>query len=286
MQHPLILVMGPLRSGTTLMTQWLANTGLMAYPTNLLSRFFRAPIVGAKIQLLLTDPRFNFRDELGEFAQQAEYLSENGKTKGVLAPNEFWYFWRRFLAEPRRDVWTDAELKKSMDFSTMLAELRGMIEVFNKPFAAKGMLFNYNIPCLNSVIDRVVFVQVKRDPLTNVASALDARRRQLGDERHWYSFDIPEKESLRELEPVAQVAGQIHYINQAIERGLQSVEESRKMTVQYEDFCANPKAVFDTLVHKLGWQDCHYTGAERFDVSRQITPEQSAVIASAVGRFS
>ena len=56
-----IFVMGPLRSGTTLFTQWLANTGLAAYPTNMLSRFFGAPLVGAKIQQLLTDPRYNFR---------------------------------------------------------------------------------------------------------------------------------------------------------------------------------------------------------------------------------
>ena len=45
-----IFVMGPLRSGTTLFTQWLASSGLVAYPTDLLSRFFGAPLVGAKIQ--------------------------------------------------------------------------------------------------------------------------------------------------------------------------------------------------------------------------------------------
>lgn len=46
--HPVIFVMGPLRSGTTLFMQWLANTGLVAYPTNLLSRFYQAPVLGAK----------------------------------------------------------------------------------------------------------------------------------------------------------------------------------------------------------------------------------------------
>ena len=35
-RFPLILVMGPMRSGTTLFLQWLANTGIIAYPTNLL----------------------------------------------------------------------------------------------------------------------------------------------------------------------------------------------------------------------------------------------------------
>ena len=92
MESPLILVMGPLRSGTTLMTQWLANTGLVSYPSNLLSRFYHAPIIGAKIQLLLTDPRFNFRDELSEFSQRSEYKSENGKTVGVLAPKRILVF--------------------------------------------------------------------------------------------------------------------------------------------------------------------------------------------------
>ena len=52
---PLIFIMGPHRSGSTLITQWLSNLGSIAYPTNLMSRFYKAPIIGSKIQLLLTD---------------------------------------------------------------------------------------------------------------------------------------------------------------------------------------------------------------------------------------
>jgi len=283
--YPLILVMGPLRSGTTLFTQWLANTGLVAYPTNLLSRFYQAPIIGAKIQLLLTDPRFNFRDELSEFTQQVEYQSENGKTKGVLAPNEFWYFWRRFLAEPGRDVWTDEELRQTMDTRTMLAELAGMMEVFQKPFAAKGMLFNYNIPFLDSVFDKVLFVQVKRDPVTNVASVLEARKRQLGDEAAWYSFKIPEYEQLQGLDPITQAAGQVHYINQAVTRGLEKVKESRKLVVQYEDFCAAPERLFEQLVRKTGLPETRYTGPASFRVTRSDELPQRVVIEKALSRF-
>ncbi|GAB1232682.1 hypothetical protein UT4_11480 [Ferrigenium sp. UT4] len=268
LQHPVILVMGPMRSGTTLFMQWLANTGLVAYPTNLLSRFYQAPIIGAKIQLLLTDPRFNFRDELGEFVQQAEYRSENGKTKGVLAPNEFWYFWRRFLAEPGRDVWTDEELRQSMETRTMLAELAGMMQVFQKPFAAKGMLFNYNIPFLDSVLDKVLFVQIKRDPVANVASVLDARKRQLGSEEAWYSFKIPEYETLKDLDPVMQAAGQVHYINRAVEAGLEVVAENRKLVVQYEDFCEAPEEYFNLLMQKLRFAGESYQGEARFRVTK------------------
>ncbi len=269
MPYPVILVMGPLRSGTTLFTQWLANTGLVAYPTNLLSRFYQAPIIGAKIQLLLTDPRYNFRDELGEFVQQAEYRSENGKTKGVLAPNEFWYFWRRFLAEPGRDVWSDDELRQSMDTRTLLAELGGTMEVFGKPFAAKGMLFNYNIPFLDSIFDKVLFVQIRRDPVANVASVLEARKRQLGSEEAWYSFKIPEYEQLQGLDPVSQVAGQVHYINRAVSAGLEKVPEQRKLVVDYEGFCADPEKVFESLCEKIGLKGAVYQGQRSFSVTRE-----------------
>jgi hypothetical protein len=288
MRYPLILVMGPLRSGTTLFTQWLANTGLFAYPTNLLSRFYQAPIIGAKIQLLLTDPRYNFRNELGEFARQSEYISENGKTIGALAPNEFWYFWRRFLADPRRDVWTDDALRQGMDTRTMLAELAGMMDVFQKPFAAKGMLFNYNIPFLDSILDKVLFVHIKRDPVTNVASVLDARKRQLGSEAEWYSFRIPEYEQLNSLDPIAQAAGQVHYINQAVSTGMDAVAESRKLIVQYEDFCHSPRQVFDGLAEKLGSSVVYgdYQGPEKFNLGRDANVLRGSEIEKALSGFA
>jgi len=52
-QSPDLMVqceVGALRSGTTLFMQWLANTGVFSYPTNILSQFFGAPVIGAKIQ--------------------------------------------------------------------------------------------------------------------------------------------------------------------------------------------------------------------------------------------
>ena len=36
----------------------------VGYPTNILARFFGAPVVGAQIQLLLTDPRYKYRNEI------------------------------------------------------------------------------------------------------------------------------------------------------------------------------------------------------------------------------
>lgn len=276
-EYPLIFVMGSLRSGTTLMTQWLANLGF-AYPTNLMSRFYKTPIIASKIQLLLTDERYNYRNELRDFNSGIDFSSENGKTKGALAPNEFWYFWRRFLPFKELDYLPTQELFEKVDIDTLKSEFAGIVDVFQKPFALKGMILNYNIDFLDKLFDKAIFIYTKRDPLTNIESALKAREKQLGSIDEWYSFKIPEYEELKKLNPYEQVAGQIYYINKAIETELENVAEHKKMTINYEEFCENPKKFYDELVSKLKSQGCEidskYKGEDKFEVTRKSVDDE------------
>lgn len=284
--HPIVFIMGPLRSGTTLFTQWLAHSGIVAYPTNILSRFYGAPLIGAQIQLLLTDPRFNFRNEILDFNGSISFSSENGKTQGALAPNEFWYFWRRFLPFKELDWLPDEELFRVVDKENLVGELTTITRVFGKPFALKAMILNYNIPFLDAVFEKALFVQVKRDPVTNVASILEARKRQLGSEREWYSFKIPEYPRLKDLDPISQSAGQLHYINKAVTQGMATVKESRKLVVQYEDFCRNPRGVFDQLTKKLRIDHTDkYRGPEQFKRTRADDLPNEATIEKALALF-
>ncbi len=277
-EYPLIFVMGSLRSGTTLMTQWLANLGF-AYPTNLMSRFYKTPIIASKIQLLLTDERYNYRNELRDFNSGIDFSSENGKTKGALAPNEFWYFWRRFLPFKELDYLPTQELFEKVDIDTLKSEFAGMTEVFQKPFALKGMILNYNIDFLDKVFDKAIFIYTKRDPLTNIESALEAREKQLGSIDEWYSFKIPEYEELKKLNPYEQLAGQIYYINKAVENGLENVANHKKLIVNYENFCENPKRFYDELVNKLKFQGCEidskYKGEDKFEVTRKSVSDKN-----------
>lgn len=278
--YPILFVMGAFRSGTTLMTQWLAATGEVAYPTNLLSRFYGAPILGAKIQRLLTDEKYNFRNEILDFNSPINYRSENGKTRGALAPNEFWYFWRRFLQyDTEVEYIEDEKLLQQENTIVMRNELMGITEVFEKPFVLKGMICNYNIGFLNKLFDKVLFIYMKRNPYTNIESALKARERQLGNCSEWYSFKIPEYPELKKIKnPAKQVAGQIYHINHAIQIGLNQVAEDKKMTIEYEDFCENPEKYYLQIVKKLAEQGCEinpvYKGESQFKITREsIDPE-------------
>lgn len=285
--HPIVFIMGPLRSGTTLLSQWLAATGVVSYPTNLLSRFYQAPAVGALVQLLLTDPRYNFRDEILDFIAPIDFRSENGKTRGALAPNEFWYFWRRFLPFGELDWLPDEQLRKLVDSDLLVHELYSISRVFQKPFALKGMILNYNIPFLDEIFAKALFIQTARDPVANIASVLDARKRQYGDENSWYSFKIPEYPELKTLDALHQSAGQVHYINRAVSQGMSRVHESRKMIVEYEAFCQNPRAVYQNVLTKLGLSVAEhpYRGPAQFDSSRSVDPDSASRIKEVMDRL-
>jgi len=270
-EHPIIFVMGPHRSGSTLFMQWIANAGNFAYPTNLLSRFYAAPIIGAKIQLLLTDPRYNFRDEILDFNSSISFESENGKTKGATSPNEFWYFWRRFLPFGEIDWLPNDELMKVVDTGTLVGELTGLTRVYKKPLALKAMILNYNIEFLNKIFKKAIFIYTKRNPISNIESALDARIKQTGSIDNWYSFKIPEYSELKKLKPEEQVAGQIYYINKAVSEGLKPVPEEKKLVVPYEDFCSDPGSVYlelKNLLSKQGSVIGEYKGEKSFKISR------------------
>ncbi|PAU72286.1 sulfotransferase [Vreelandella alkaliphila] len=246
-----IFVMGPLRSGTTLFTQWLANTGLAAYPTNMLSRFFGAPLVGAKIQQLLTDPRYNFRNEIMDFNSDINFSSDNGKTKGALAPNEFWYFWRRFLPFDEMDYMPADELRQKANLAGFRDELNALANIFEKPFAMKAMIMNQNIPELAEQFDKPLFIWIRRDPIFNIQSALEARKRQYGDINTWYSFKIKEYPHLKDLNPLESVAGQIAAINRSVEQGFSALPDHKKLVVRYEDFCQRPEHYYNEITRRL-----------------------------------
>jgi hypothetical protein len=127
-----------------------------------------------------------------------------------------------------------------------------------------------------------------RDPLSNVESVLEARERQHGNMEQWYSFRIPEYEELKDLGPCEQVAGQVFYINKAIEKGLERVDDSRKLTVEYEEFCSNPKEVFCELSGKLAQNGYtvteKYELEDRFDLSRKRSDNPGVL--TAYNRFA
>ncbi|MEW5834106.1 MAG: sulfotransferase [Pseudomonadota bacterium] len=277
---PVIFVVGPPRSGTTLVTQWLAASGRLAWPTNLLSRFYAAPYLGARIQQLLTDPRFNYRNELLGEHSVASFDSDLGKTRGLLQPNEFWYFWRRFF--PLR--WPEplsAEQVAEVDGCGFVAGLAAIEAAFGKPFAAKAMLLQYNLTLLAELLPTSIFLHVHRDPVDNGLSILRARERFWGTNTHWYSARPPGTEDLLDRDPFEQVAGQILFTHRSIDAELRALPAYRTLRIDYESFCRDTAPTWSALVERCARQgfalDAEHDAPRTFSAQK---PHASAEVRS------
>lgn len=267
-RHPVVLVVGGPRSGSTLTMQTLAATGAYTYPTNLLSRFASAPAIGATIQALLTDPRYDFKGELADVGGPITFRSALGKSSGALQPNEFWYLWRRFfpISEPRR---LSVDELDRVDGRGFLAALAGMEAPWDRPLALKGMLLQQNLGYLADLLDRVVFVDVRRHPLFQCQSILNARESFFGTRDRWYSIKPPEYDELARLDPIRQVAGQVFHTRRRLDADLARQGDERVVVMDYADFCDRPAALHERIAVRVaalgGPEPAPYVGPDRFD---------------------
>lgn len=158
-----------------------------------------------------------------------------------------------------------------------------MGNVLGRPLAMKALILNYNVDFLASLFENAIFIHSSREPLANIASGLDARRRQYGSIDPWCSFKIREYPQLKELTPHEQVAGQIHYINDTVEKGLSQLPEHRRVAVDYEAFCHKPAVYYHYLRERLALFGHEfpmtYDGPGHFDVTRKAISDPAIIAA-------
>lgn len=243
-------IVGCARSGSTLLYQYLAKTNLFAYPTNLVSRFYYAPYVGARVQQLLLD-----NDSKGEIFNiennQFEYESKLGKTSGAGAPHEFWYFWDRFFKFDDLQQLSEKS-KKNINWELFNKELHAFESAFDKPILMKAMKLNWHLDLLVKNIPNVHIIFIKRDVLYNAQSLLQAREDFFGNKESWYSFKTENYSELNKLSPEKQVVHQVFGTNKAIQQQLDLLEKSQYTTINYEDFCESPNELMINLYKSAG----------------------------------
>ena len=280
-QMPVLLIFGCPRSGTTLFLQWLASLGTFGYPSNLIARFFGNPAFGCEVQKALVD--FDKGNQLGLADTSGEYSSSLGRTKGALAPSEFWYYWRRFFKFDDVQQLSEEGIN-AVDSQSFLNGLGAMEQAMGKPLAMKGMLLNWHIQYLNSISNNFIFVSIKRD-LNDVAkSMLACRERFTGSREEWWSFKPPHYEEWLTLSPPEQVALQAYHTQAAVDAGMLGIPKERSLEVSYKSFCNDPKSAFEGLrdvYEGLGYTiPSNYWGAENFTnkTSHNISNEDSNLI--------
>jgi len=232
-----LLIVGAPRSGTTYLSQLLASRHEFGYISNLMARFFGAPLTGAWLQSRL------IRNEMSELSSLS---SAHGVTRRVFEPHEFGYFWARHMPFAGNN---HEECDRKMIPTRLLSlerELCGIAGVFGKPVVYKSVL-----PAM--VLDVVLqhtslfVVHLVRDRRSVVNSILAARKARFGAEEKWWSLRPKGWEDMSAKPPSDQVRWQVDRIESAITNAL-SCHPMRSVRVDYESIARDPAAMIDHIL--------------------------------------
>lgn len=251
-RRPILLIVGCARSGTTLLLQWLADSGAFSYPSNFMSRFSSAPVVGALVQQMLFDPAFRFRSEMQLDSTDGEtFESELGKTVGALSPNEFHYFWRRWFDDSAGVFpnFIDADLAH---FAPIERELLGIADVFRRPFVTKAPILSAELTRVADRLADAVILVMRRDRAFNAQSLLEARRCFTGSKETWYSYRPPNVVSTPDMTPEAEVVAQVVDTERLIDDQIRGIDPARVVEMRYEEFCRDPQTAWQRIVATVG----------------------------------
>jgi hypothetical protein len=221
---PVIFIVGTPRSGSTLLAQALASTGGLAYPTNFLARFWRAPCVGATIERALGDL---------DAGAASDYSSDYGVTRGWTSPHEFGYFWERWFTY--RDTHKVSEEDLALiDRDEMRCSVEGLISAYDKPFFFKSLVCGLQLPFLRQVFPDALFIHNRRDAVFNAQSILQGRISRLGGRDRWYSIRPSQYDELKSLPVAEQIAAQVVLASEEVRVRLEGVPADRRTSIDYE----------------------------------------------------
>lgn len=228
---PVLLVAGLPRSGSTLLMQALAETGLFGYPTNLIARFYRNPHFGVRLQRLV-EPLL----ERGSMS----FESYRGRTSNWYEPHEFGYFWEWHLPfehhhEPSR------EALDAVDWEALGTHARAMVAAFGRPVVFKNLLLSFVLEELDAALPDARFVEIHRRPEEVANSLYRSRVADFGDAESWFSIRPANADELeRRYDPPEQIARQMVQVEEAVRRAAETVDDERWIRVNYRDLCEDP----------------------------------------------
>jgi len=254
---PPLFIVGLPRVGSTLVYQAIVRRFVVAYLCNAAAWHPRAPAV---VTALLTR-------SVGIWPPNT-FTSNYGTTTGWNAPAQGREMWGRWFP-PDQAYQGEGALS-----ATAIREMRAVVTkleaAFSAPFVNKAQGHAVRIPGLCEAFPHALFIRMRREHDAIRLSILKGRRECFHDESHWFSAKPSNYESLRGLDPIAQIIGQIRGIEADMDRDLAAVGTERVFTIDYERFCVEPHAVLEKVAAFYALQTGR-TLAARADVPRSFT---------------
>jgi hypothetical protein len=228
---PVTFVLGVPRCGSTLFMQIAVSSFELAYPSNLMARFFLAPSVGAWLHRLLIPKAVR---------KSGEFESQYGVTASPEEPHEFGYFWTSHFPVGTTHQLSEEELA-NVDAPKLRRSLASIEDVLGKPCIFKSLNMDFLVTFLFRELPKTLFVYVRRAPYFLAQSIYLGRISRYGTPDAWWSLRPGQYEALKKLDNFHQVAGQVWAIIGELERQLDGIPQRNKLIIDYEAMCRHPE---------------------------------------------
>ncbi len=259
-EYPFIFVFGLPRSGTTLLGQLIAYSFDIGYIDNLAARFWLAPVHGIHLS----------KSVLGN-EKKVAFESDYARTSNVADLHEFGYFWRHWLKKETADDHIHCQEREGeIDWEGLKTTLSNIQREFDKALIFKNMFGAYHLKTLSRVLEKALWVYIKRDPLDVAISILEARKKHYDDLNTWWSNIPLEYNELKDLDYYQQIAGQVVYLGRFYDRETQQLSKlfNNVVEVNYREMCFGPAAILNRIEEACyrNWQ---------FELKRAANPPVS-----------
>ena len=239
-KHPFLFIIGAPRSGTTLLSQLIANTFDISYINNLSARFFLAPLHGIR-----------FSNTIPGNTRQSDFHSDYARTNGLNEIHEFGYFWRYWLNKHTFDDITFAKEKEpEIDWKGVRKVLSSLQNETNRPFVFKNIYGSYHMRKFVEILQKVIFIYIERDELDTAVSILNARKKYNTDLNTWWSYQPLEYNQLKNRDYWAQIAGQIYYLQEFYKKEMEQLPNKNHLSISYKEMCDEPASVIEKIKDK------------------------------------
>jgi hypothetical protein len=238
-EYPTIHILGVPRSGTTLALQLLAGHTDVRYVDHVAAAFWRAPVTGLRLSAALRR----------QVPRHSSYRSDFGRTQSLTEPHEFSYLWARlFGTEFGLESLREPSRPESVDWEFFKRVITNMCDAVAGPIVFKSFHAIWHLRALCEALPKTVVVVVKREPIAVAQSLVKMRERLYGSREAWASVKPREYELLKDADYATQIAGQIHYVGEAIDQGINDVDRDALIEVDYRDLCREPAAFLERVV--------------------------------------
>lgn len=224
--YPPLFIVGPPRSGTTLVYQYILNTFHFGYFPNISKSHPRACVSVAAFH------------SIGNRKLPISYVSRHGIMDGVMAPSDGWDIFGRWFP--------NSDFSQSIREET-LHELRTIVRlfeiIFEAPFTNKNNANSVRIHHLNRLFPNAIFVHVEREPVDTVISIIEARRVLGLKSEEWWAVPPPQFRDQRFSSVVDMTIHQVLGLNEWIQQCFRDLPDDQAIKIEYDQFCRNPNAL-------------------------------------------